>query len=390
MKSESKDKAKENANEIKSIADLPETLLELDDFDYELPSELIAHEPLQDRSSSRLMVLDKTRQQLEHTQTFQLPDYLRAGDSLVLNNTKVIPARFVAERQSGGKVEILLIKSQAGMPGAVWQSMANPLRKLKSGDWLSVRCQTGKIQIQVVEICQSEEGQNRVLLDFRSQEKLMELLGSAGEAPLPPYIRRRRRELRQEKQCGAEGLKDLDLQRYQTVYAAIPGAVAAPTAGLHFSKDLLEQIKSMGVSVHYLTLHVGPGTFKPLSGPIGEHSIEAEEFSISYESAAALNNTKKQGGRVIAVGTTSCRALESASENGILEAVEQGSSRLYIKPGYKFKFTDALLTNFHLPKSSLLLLVSAFAGHSLTMCAYKEAIEKKYRFYSFGDAMFIH
>ncbi len=366
----------------KSIADLPGSL-ELDDFDYEMPPELIAQEPALERSSSRLMVLDKTERKIEHRQFSDLKDYLRKGDVLVLNNTKVIPARIIAKRPSGGEVEILLIKPEANRLG-VWQAMANPLRKLKLKDKLTVEtADSKKVEIIVAGFYLSVDFQRRVLVDFGGQAEVHKLLSKIGEAPLPPYILRERCE-------GKTVLQDGDMERYQTVYAKEPGAVAAPTAGLHFTDELIQQLKDKGVHVSYLTLHVGPGTFKPISSSIEEHSVEPETFQISEETARLVNEARSKGGRVIAVGTTSCRALETAGASGRLKPALNESSSLYLRPGCKFAIVDALITNFHLPKSSLLVLVSAFAGHDFVMSAYKEAVDSQYRFYSYGDAMFIH
>ena len=370
------------ASHDKSIADLQEGLT-LDDFDYEMPAELIAQEPAKERSSSRLMVLNKNEQRIEHKNFADILGYLRSGDVLVLNDTKVIPARVITKRVTGAEVELLLLKPEADRPG-VWQAMANPLRRLKIQDKLTVETLDHKVyELTVLGFFHSADMQRRVLIDFGGHAEVHEILSKIGEAPLPPYILRERAEGRTVLQSG-------DMERYQTVYAKAPGAVAAPTAGLHFTEALLQQIKEKGVNVCYLTLHVGAGTFKPISSSLEDHSVESEQFHISEESAGIINDCRSKGGRVIAVGTTSCRALESAGVSGVLKATENQLSSLYIRPGYKFAIVDALITNFHLSRSSLLVLVSAFAGHDLIMSAYKEAIKERYRFYSYGDAMFIY
>ncbi|MBX9687453.1 MAG: tRNA preQ1(34) S-adenosylmethionine ribosyltransferase-isomerase QueA [Candidatus Obscuribacterales bacterium] len=365
------------ADSIKSDAELS-----IDDFSYELPPDLIAAEPAAERSSSRLMLLNRGQKTKEHKVFAELPDFMNAGDLLVLNDTKVIPARIIAKRESGGLVEILLLKPEAQKPG-VWQAMANPLRKLKEGD--SLRVQTVEKEdflLNVAGFCESDDNQRRVLIDFGGHAEIHKLLSKIGQAPLPPYI------LKQRSTSQIKEPKARDLDRYQTVYAASAGAVAAPTAGLHFTEDLLLQLEEKGVQLCKLTLHVGPGTFKPVTSSIAEHSVEAEEFEISAQTARLVNETKERGARVFAVGTTSCRALETAGSSGILEAC-RGSSSLYIRPGFEFKIVDCLITNFHLSRSSLLLLVSAFAGHQFIMNAYQEAIAERYRFYSYGDAMLI-
>jgi S-adenosylmethionine:tRNA ribosyltransferase-isomerase len=368
-------------NHEKSIAD-SQNELTLEDFAYDLPEEFIAQHPAAERSASRLMVLHRKTQTIEHRIFSDLPEYLQAGDVLVLNDTRVIPARIVAQRDSGGQVEVLLLKPEATKPG-VWQAMASPLRKLKVGDQLSVDVADGlQSVITVAGFAESIDGQRRVLIDFGGQAEVHSLLSMLGKMPLPPYIRRERSKETNE-------IKDDDLERYQTVYSRAPGAVAAPTAGLHFTPQLLAKIESAGVRICHLTLHVGPGTFKPITSSLKEHSVESEEFCISQETTAVINECHQRGSRVIAVGTTSCRSLETAAENGILNPQDAGISSLYIRPGFKFQMVDTLITNFHLSKSSLLVLVSAFAGHEFIMKAYKDAIAQRYRFYSYGDAMII-
>lgn len=322
------------------------------------------------------MWLDRAAGSIEHRQFAEIPQLLRPGDLLIVNDTKVIPARLIAHRQTGGRVDILLLRPESTRPW-VWQAMATPLRKLKEGESLSLDQNAGTLKIDTFIL--AEDGQRRVLLDFGSQADVYRILSKAGSAPLPPYIHRQEHD-----ELDAE-----DLQRYQTIFAKAPGAVAAPTAGLHFSEEIFAALAENGVSVRYITLHVGPGTFKPITTSVEEHTIESELYSISDDTARAINECLDEGRRVIAVGTTSCRALESAGRSGRVEATENGSTSLYIKPGFQFKIVKALITNFHLSKSSLLVLVSTFAGHELTMRAYREAVAQRYRFYSYGDAMLI-
>ena len=354
--------------------------LSLDDFAYDLPEGLIAQEPAPERSKSRLMVLERRSETISHRVFDSIRDVMESGDVLVLNNTKVIPARILARRQSGGAVEILLIKPEANRPG-VWQAMASPLRKLKEGDELFVEQGGGAFVLKVAGFTQSTDSQRRVLIDFGGQSELFQILSKIGHAPLPPYILRERAVNSSEF--------NLDTDRYQTVFALTPGAVAAPTAGLHFTSELLEELKARGVHVCFITLHVGPGTFKPISSSVEDHSIESEEFFISQEVADVVNRAREQGKRIFAVGTTSCRALETAGASGVLKPASGESSTLYIRPGYEFRIVNCLITNFHLSKSSLLVLVSAFAGHKFIRAAYQQAIEERYRFYSYGDAMLI-
>ena len=368
-------------NQKDSITDRVSELT-LEDFSYDLPHELIAQEPSPERSASRLMVLHRNSQEIEHRIFSDLPDYLRDGDVLVLNNTKVIPARIMAKRSSGGAVEILLLKPEANKPG-IWQAMANPLRKLKVGDRLKVETAAGQdFFISVAGFAEGADGQRRALMDLGSPAEVHKLLSTIGQAPLPPYILRERSNSSQTREA-------TDIERYQTVYASAPGAVAAPTAGLHFSNELLEKLSKQGVAICYLTLHVGPGTFKPITSTIAEHTVESEEFCISAETAELVNSRRKSGGKVLAVGTTSCRSLETAGASGSLSSHSSGTSSLYIKPGHEFRMVDSLITNFHLSRSSLLVLVSAFAGHQFIMSAYQEAITQRYRFYSYGDATLI-
>jgi S-adenosylmethionine:tRNA ribosyltransferase-isomerase len=373
---------------------------DLSDYTYDLPPELIADRPLPTREHSRLLVVQRTHKQqnemIEHTRFDQLPRFLHAGDVLVVNDTKVIPAKILAQRASGGNVSLLLIKPETSRPG-LWQAMVQPIKRIKPGEYLQTSTVSGATyQIKVEEVITAEDGYKRLLIDLGDAGNVFKLLSEIGSAPLPPYIARDKGEEENEERERASGNKAkktetraFDLERYQTVFARAPGAVAAPTAGLHFSDDLLSRLKHNGIQVHYVTLHVGPGTFKPIDESVDNHFIEPENFFVSETTVQAVNQAKRDGRRVIAVGTTSMRALESAATTDGIRAVDGEATNLYVKPGYKFKVVDALITNFHLSRSSLLVLVSTFAGRELTMEAYREAIAQRYRFYSYGDAMFI-
>ncbi len=371
------------------------TKLSLDDFAYHLPPELIARHPAEKRDSSRLLYYKKAAQNISHKQFKDIGSILRAGDILVVNNTKVIPARLLAYKQSGGLVELLLIKQEPNEAG-LWQAMASPIKKLKIGDILTIQGKENNHDISVREFITAIDGQRRVLIQLGSSatdDQSFNILKDAGAAPLPPYIVSARKISGESESIKSEEdnsllANDEDLQRYQTVFAKEPGAVAAPTAGLHFSPDLLGSLKNSGIGIFEITLHVGPGTFKPIATSIEEHVVEPEWFSISSETCNAINAAKSSENRVIAVGTTTCRALESACVNGKLIAAESFTP-LFIKPGYNFKLIDGLVTNFHLSKSSLLLLVAAFMGRDELMRTYECAIKERYRFYSYGDAMLI-
>lgn len=336
------------------------------DFDYDLPQELIAQDPLEQRDSSRLLILDKETGERTHKIFHDIIDYLHEGDCLVINNTKVIPARLIGEREgTGGKVEVLLLKRRSDN---VWETLVKPGKKARPGMRLSFG--GGLLHAEVQEVV--DEG-NR-LIRFEYEGIFEEILDQLGQMPLPPYI--------------THQLKDKN--RYQTVYAKYEGSAAAPTAGLHFTQELLEQIQAKGVRIARVTLHVGLGTFRPVKvEDVTEHHMHTEFYHVSEEAADIINETKKQGGRVICVGTTSCRTIESAADDqGIVHATE-GDTDIFIYPGYQFRVLDCLITNFHLPESTLLMLVSALAGKENIMAAYKEAVEMRYRFFSFGDAMFI-
>ena len=340
--------------------------MKVSDFDYELPQELIAQVPIKDRSAARLMVLDRKNKTIEDKIFKDILDYLQPGDCLVRNNTKVIPARLYGiKEETGVHIEFLLLKR---IEGDIWEVMVHPGRRLKIGT--KVIFGDGLLKAEILEMM---EGGNRKV-KFEYDGIFNEILDQIGLMPLPPYIK--------------EKLEDKS--RYQTVYAKYEGSAAAPTAGLHFTEELLEKIKEKGVEIANVTLHVGIGTFRPVKVEnIEEHDMHSEHYYIKHEDAEKINNTKKNGGRIIAVGTTSCRVLESvADENGFVKETE-GDTSIFIYPGYKFKCIDCLITNFHLPESTLIMLVSALAGKEYIMSAYKHAVEEKYHFFSFGDAMFI-
>ena len=335
------------------------------DFDYDLPEELIAQTPIEKRDESRLMILDTTKKTIEHKMFKNIIDFLNSGDCLVINNTKVIPARLYGKKQKGANVEFLLLNR---IENDTWEALVRPGRKLLPGT--QVTFGDGLLKATVLEVLES--GNRKVVFEYNGI--FNEILDQIGMMPLPPYIK--------------EKLKEKD--RYQTVYAKYEGSAAAPTAGLHFTNDLLEKIKEKNIEIANVTLHVGIGTFRPVKvEKVEEHNMHSEHFYIKQQDVDKINNAKKNGKRVIAVGTTSCRVLESVSdENGLLKPYE-GDTNIFIYPGYKFKCIDGLITNFHLPKSTLLMLVSALAGREFIIKAYEEAVKQKYRFFSFGDAMFI-
>ena len=336
------------------------------DFFYELPEELIAQDPLEDRTASRLLVLDRKTDKLEHKIFSDVINYLNPGDCLVINNTRVIPARLIGEKEgTGGKVEILLLKRREN---DIWESLVKPGKKLRPG--ARVIFGDGRLKAEILEI--AEEG-NR-LVKFYYEGIFEEILDSLGEMPLPPYITHK--------------LEDKEM--YQTVYAKFDGSAAAPTAGLHFTNELLEKIRQKGIRIAGITLHVGLGTFRPVKvEDVNNHHMHTEWYEVNKEAADIINETKKNGGRVICVGTTSCRTIESvADENGLMSA-KTGETDIFIYPGYKFKVMDGLITNFHLPESTLVMLVSAFAGKERVLSAYETAVKERYRFFSFGDAMIL-
>ena len=336
------------------------------DFYYELPRELIAQDPLEDRSSSRLMHLDRRTGAVEHRHFREIKEYLRPGDCLVINDTKVIPARLYGHKAgTDALIEILLLKRKEK---DIWETLVKPGKKCRPG--AEIVFGDGILKGRVIDVV--EEG-NR-LIQFEYEGIFEEILDQLGEMPLPPYITHK--------------LKDKN--RYQTVYAKHEGSAAAPTAGLHFTEELLQEIRDMGVAIAHVTLHVGLGTFRPVKVEnVAEHHMHSEFYVVDEEQAELVNRTRREGGRVIAVGTTSCRTLESAAaEDGTLKA-GSGWTDIFIYPGYRFKILDGLITNFHLPESTLIMLVSAFAGKEHVMKAYEEAVREKYRFFSFGDAMII-
>jgi len=342
-------------------------------LDYDLPSELIAQHPAAKRTDSRLLVLHRRSGDIIDSRFERLGDFLSPGDCLILNNTKVLPARFFARRVTGGQIEGLFLTESSP---CVWEVMLKGSRKLRAGDILHLKdrnrndfCRAGLLE---------KAGQGRCLLKVESDADALSVLEIIGFPPLPPYIKR----------DDDPALAEEDRLRYQTVYARVNGAVAAPTAGLHFTESLMEQLQQQRIDFAYITLHVGTGTFKPVSAEnLEEHQIHPERFAIDSDNARKINAAKDRGGRIIAVGTTSTRTIESLSGPRVEAAT--GTTELFITPGYKFKFIDAMITNFHLPKTTLLALVAAFAGLENTLAAYRHAIEQRYRFYSYGDAMMI-
>lgn len=342
------------------------TELKKTDFYFDLPQELIAQDPLEDRSASRLLVLNKDTGAVEHHRFQEITNYLRPGDCLVLNNTKVIPARLLGVKEdTGAAIEVLLLKRHGN---DVWETLVKPGKKARPGT--KIVFGEGALRAEVLEVV--EEG-NR-LIQFSYEGIFEEVLDRLGEMPLPPYITH----------------KLQDKNRYQTVYAKYEGSAAAPTAGLHFTEKLLEEIRAMGVETAFVTLHVGLGTFRPVKAEnLSDHHMHSEHYEITKETADIINRTKENGGRVFCVGTTSCRTVESAAdENGRVQA-GCGDTEIFIYPGYRFKVLDCLITNFHLPESTLVMLVSALAGRENVLAAYREAVEERYRFFSFGDAMLI-
>ena len=336
------------------------------DFDFYLPEELIAQTPLERRDASRLLTLDKHTGATEHHHFYELPQFLRPGDCLVLNNSRVLPARLIGHRPTGGVCEVLLLTDKGE---GLWECLVRPGKKLRPG------AQVIFGEGQLTATIEVEESDGKRLVRFHYQGIFLEILEQLGKMPLPPYIKA---ELQ-------------DNERYQTVYSKVMGSAAAPTAGLHFTPELLQQIQNMGVDLCYVTLHVGLGTFRPVKAEdIQDHEMHSEFCQISQETADVINRTKARGGRVICVGTTSCRTVESfAAEDGTMTA-RSGWTNIFIYPGYRFKVLDALITNFHLPQSTLIMLVSALAGREHVLAAYEEAVREKYRFFSFGDAMFIY
>ncbi|HEY8888755.1 MAG TPA: tRNA preQ1(34) S-adenosylmethionine ribosyltransferase-isomerase QueA [Clostridium sp.] len=341
--------------------------MKVKDFYFELPKELIAQHPLEKRDESRLMVINKTKKEIEHKHFKNIIDYLNPGDCLVLNDTRVLPARLLGIKEgTGGKMEFLLLKR---IDINHWETLVKPGKKAKIGTWFVFG--NGELKANVISI---SEGGSRIVR-FEYDGIFEEILDKLGEMPLPPYI--------------TEKLQDKE--RYQTVFSREVGSAAAPTAGLHFTTELIDQIKAKGVKIAFVTLHVGLGTFRPVKAEVvEEHEMHSEHYMLSSDAAEVINEAKEKGGRIIAVGTTSNRTLESiADENGKV-CEKSGWTDIFIYPGYKFKIVNALITNFHLPESTLIMLVSAFAGKELVMSAYDIAVKEKYRFFSFGDAMFLY
>ena len=341
-------------------------MMKTSDFNFDLPQELIAQDPLEDRSSSRLMVLNKESGEIAHRIFHDITEYLHPGDCLVINDTKVIPARLIGTKEdTGAHIEILLLKRKEN---DVWETLVKPGKKCRPG--ARVVFGNGELKAEIVDVL--EDG-NR-LVHFEYEGIFEEVLDRLGQMPLPPYITH----------------KLQDKNRYQTVYAKNEGSAAAPTAGLHFTPELLEKVKEMGVNIAHVTLHVGLGTFRPVKvDDVSKHHMHTEFYQVTKEEADKINKAKQAGGRIVCVGTTSCRTIESAAdENGVLKP-GQGDTDIFIYPGYSFKMMDVLITNFHLPESTLLMLVSALAGKEQVMRVYEEAVQERYRFFSFGDAMII-
>ena len=336
------------------------------DFNFDLPQELIAQTPLQQRDASRLMCLDRFSGEIEHRHFYELPVLLQPGDCLVMNDSRVIPARLFGVRPTGGSVEVVLLRD---LGNSEWECLTRPGRKTPVGTHISFG--DGELSAEVV----GAEADGNKILRFTYEGIFLEVLDRLGQMPLPPYIKTQLQ----------------DRERYQTVYAKDPGSAAAPTAGLHFTPELLSTLKDMGVKLCWITLHVGLGTFRPVKEEnIEDHPMHAEYCIISKETAETVNRTRQNGGRIIAVGTTSCRTLESFAEDDGTLSARSGWTDIFIYPGYRFRAIDALITNFHLPESTLIMLVSALAGRENVLNAYRIAVEEHYRFFSFGDAMFIH
>ncbi len=348
------------------------------DFYYKLPSEFIAQQPLPERTQSRMMVVSRETGSVEHRRVFDLPELVRPGDLIVVNDTRVFPARiWGCKEDTGGKVEILLIEETGDN---IWDALVRASRPARIGAWLSLA--SGRIRAEVI----SSQGDGRVTLQLFHEHPVMDILEEEGMTPLPPYIKRPRHACKED----SSGQKSFDKNRYQTVYARTAGAIAAPTAGLHLTVELMNQLKKQGARITAITLHVGPGTFRPVKTEnVEQHRMEPEKYSVSSETAGMIRETLSRKGRIIAVGSTVVRTLETVvSEYGSVVPA-QGRTAMFIVPPYKFQVVNIMLTNFHLPESTLLMMVSAFAGSDLWRRAYQAAIEKRYRFYSYGDCMLI-
>lgn len=349
--------------------------MHIQEFDYELPAELIAQYPIEKRDQSRLMVLNRKNRSIEHRHFSDITDYVKPGDILVLNDTKVIPARLIGRKQSGGKVEVLLLKphENGGVDENVWHCLINCSKKPKLHSTILFE---QSLTAHIIE----EKGEG-FKVEFSHEGDFEEILNSIGRTPLPPYIKR---------ENGAENDERLDRERYQTTFARSRGAVAAPTAGLHFTSELLDRIREKGVDVVFLTLHVGWGTFHPVRVEhVEEHRMHSEHHVLNASVASVVNEARKRKSRIVSVGSTATRSLESLADGQGVVQPGRGYTNLFIYPGYRFKIVDSLITNFHLPRSTLLMLVAAFAGRDFVFNAYREAIKENYRFYSYGDAMMI-
>ena len=351
--------------------------MHISDFDYELPEELIAQHPLERRDASRMLVVSRARGDWRDGSFSEFPAELREGDTVVVNNTRVFPARLVGRKgQTGGRVELLLVRRREEFGEGAWEVLARPARRLEAG----ARLLFGDGRLSAEALTATEDGARRVVR-FEADGDFDALLEEFGRMPLPPYIKRGRDDL---------AAREEDRERYQTVYAAATGAIAAPTAGLHFTPRVFEDLRARGVRLAEVTLHVGYGTFAPVRAEdLAEHRVAAEHFEIREAAAEEINATRARGGRVVAVGTTTVRALESAADEEGRVRAGRGETSLTITPGYRFRAVDALLTNFHLPRSSLLVLVGAFAGREPVLAAYRHAVRQRYRFYSYGDCMLI-
>src|SRR2546423_211891 len=351
--------------------------MRISQFDYELPEELIAQHPLGRRDASRMLVVSRSEGSWRDGAFSEFPSELRAGDTLVLNNTRVFPARLVGRRETtGGRVELLLVRRREDIGAQVWEALARPARRLDAG----ARIEFGGGRLRAEVLSTTDDGAARVVR-FEADGDFDALVEEFGQMPLPPYIKREGDDLASRAE---------DRERYQTVYAAARGAIAAPTAGLHFTPRVFDELRARGVRVAEVTLHVGYGTFAPVRAEdLSLHSVAPEHFEIGEDSAEEINRTRARGGRVVAVGTTTVRALESVADEGGRVRAGRGETALTITPGHEFRAVGALLTNFHLPRSSLLVLVSAFAGRGLVLAAYRHAVAARYRFYSYGDCMFI-
>ncbi len=354
------------------MKELKEKFIPISEFDYSLPAELIAQTPSEKREDARMMVLDRRSETIEHRHFYDITDYFNENDVMVLNNTRVIPARMYGHKETGALLEVFLLKQIAGK---TWQVLLNPSKRVREDMIIKI---SDELSLKVL----TREDQGKWLVEMFYDGNFYEILDRVGKIPLPPYI---------ERSMTDDRLKELDYERYQTVYAQRRGSVAAPTAGLHFTEEILQKLKNKGVQICYVTLNVGLGTFRPVKTEnILDHKMESEEYEISKETAEIITNARRAGKKITAVGTTTVRTLETCMKkfDEILEVIDDSS--LFIYPGFKFRAVDRLITNFHLPKSTLIMLVSAFAGKDFTFRAYEEAVREKYKFYSYGDCMLIN